>query len=165
MKILRTIDDRMTVLEGGILIFLLTVMMLLAFFQVVLRSAFSSGIVWADILLRHIVLWLGFLGGALATSKQRHIHIDAFAHYLSPRVRSAFGVFTNLFGAMVCILLTMASVRFIEGEIEANSLVYEGIPSWYAQIIIPVGFGLHVAHFLLRSMLNTGEALRKEATP
>lgn len=162
MKLLRSIDDRLTSLEGGLVILILGAMVLLAFFQVILRSAFSSGLVWADILLRHMVLWLGFLGGALATSKQRHIHIDALAHYAPPRVRAALGVLTNLFGAGVCIVLALASIRFIEGEIQAESLVYEGVPSWYAQIIIPVGFTLHVIHFLIRSLLNGREALGTE---
>ena len=163
MKLLSDLNDRLTKIEGGLVVVLIGIMMILAFFQVVLRSVFSSGFVWADILLRHMVLWIGFLGGALATSKQRHIHIDALAHYVGPRVRAALGVFTNLFGAAVCAALTVASIRFVEGEIQAESMFYERIPSWYAQIIIPVGFSLHVIHFLIRSVLSAREVMEKEA--
>ncbi len=165
MKLLQALDDRLTKLEGGLVILLLGMMVFLAFFQVVLRSAFSSGLVWADILLRHLVLWLGFLGGALATSKGRHIHIDALAHYASPRVRAILGVFTNLFGAAVCVALTMASVSFVRAELEAGSMMFEGVPAWYAQVIIPAGFALHVIHFLIRSFQSAHDATRKEVAP
>ena len=49
------------------------------------------------------------------------------------------------------------------GEIADRRTMFENIPSWYAQIIIPVGFGLLVVHFLIRAMLRaTGEAPKGE---
>lgn len=160
MNVLSRINDSFHKLETALLIFLLSIMILLAFWQVMMRNLFHGGFVWGDILLRHIVLWLGFLGGALATGNQRHIHIDALAHFLPPRVRSAVAVVTNLFGAAVCILLLNASLTFIQGEIDARSVIFEGIPAWYTEVIIPIGFGLHVLHFLLRSGMNALEAIR-----
>jgi TRAP-type C4-dicarboxylate transport system permease small subunit len=162
MKYLSAFDGWLKKSESALLILLFGVMMVLAFAQVVLREAFSSGFIWADILLRHLVLWIGFLGGALATANNRHIHIDALAHYISERTRAAIGVLTNLFGAAVCVLLYQASMTFIRGEIEANSVVFENIPAWYAQLIIPVGFGLHIAHFLVHSVLSGAKAMQKE---
>lgn len=162
MNVLLKINNSFNKLETVLLIFLLSVMVVLSFWQVVLRNLFSGGYIWADILLRHIVLWLGFLGGALATSTERHIHIDALAHFLPGRVRSFVGIFTNLFGAAVCYLLLQASITFIQVEIDAKSVVFEGIPSWYAQIIIPAGFGLHIIHFVLRSGMDGLKAMKKE---
>jgi C4-dicarboxylate transporter DctQ subunit len=161
MIILQKINAAFNKMEGALLIFLLTILVVLAFWQVMMRNLFHGGFIWGDILLRHIVLWLGFLGGALATSHQRHIHIDALAHYLLPRIKSAVGIVTNLFGAVVCVLLLNASLTFIQGEFEAKSMIFEGVPAWYAQLIIPIGFGLHVIHFLLRSGMNAFDAFRK----
>ncbi len=163
MKIVSLLDEVVNKIEIGMLIFFLSVMVILAFLQVVLRNFFSAGFVWADILLRHLVLWLGFLGGVLATSKHRHINIDAFAHFMSQKVKAGIHVFTDLFAAAICVLLCQASIRFVQSEMEAKSLVFEQIPSWYAQIIIPVGFGLHVFHFLIRSVLSAREAVKKES--
>jgi TRAP-type C4-dicarboxylate transport system permease small subunit len=161
MNILRKINDAFNKLEGALLIVLLSIMVVLAFWQVMMRNLFHGGFVWGDIVLRHIVLWLGFLGGALATSHQRHIHIDALAHYLPPRIKSILGIFTNLFGAVVCLLLLQASLTFIQGEKDAQSMIFEEIPAWYTQIIIPIGFGLHVIHFVLLSGMSAFEAFRK----
>ncbi|HTP12572.1 MAG TPA: TRAP transporter small permease [Bacteroidota bacterium] len=163
MKILHLLDDWLNKIEGALLIVLLLGMVLLAFAQVILRNVFSAGIIWADILLRHAVLWIGFLGGALGISNKRHINIDAFTHYMPPRWNASFSVFTNLFGAGVCVFLAVAAVKFVANEISSGSFVYGQIPSWYAEIIIPVGFGLFVFHFLARAARNVEEMKKKES--
>ncbi len=155
MKILKNIDLALTRAEGYLLIAMLSVMVVMAFLQVILRNLFSSGILWADILLRHLLLWLGFLGAAIATSENRHINIDALRRFLSPRLRSAVGVLTDMFAAAICYLLARASWTFVQGEIADRRTMIEGIPSWYAEIIMPLGFGLLVVHFVIRAILRT----------
>jgi TRAP-type C4-dicarboxylate transport system permease small subunit len=162
MKILESIDKALTRAEEIILITLLSVMVVMAFLQVVLRNLFSSGILWADIVLRHLLLWLGFLGAAIATSENRHINIDALRRFFSPRVRSAVEVLTDLFAAGICFLLAKASWTFVQGDIADHRTVVENIPSWYAQIIIPVGFVLLFIHFVIRALLRSKSVLTKE---
>lgn len=163
MKLLKVIDGYLNKAEGALLIVMLTVMIVLAFAQVVLRNVFSAGFLWADILLRHFVLWIGFLGGALGISHKRHINIDAFTHYMSPKVHSATSVFTNLFAAGICVWLSNAAIRFLEAEISVKSFVYGEIPAWYAELIIPVGFALFVFHFLVRAATAVEELRKKES--
>jgi TRAP-type C4-dicarboxylate transport system permease small subunit len=154
MNILKGIDKALTKFEGYILITLLFVMVVMAFLQVVLRNLFSSGILWADIFLRHLLLWLGFLGAAIATSENRHINIDALRRFFSKRMRSAVEVLTDSFAAVVCFLLAQASWTFVQGEIADRRVLFGDIPSWYAQVIIPLGFGLLVVHFAIRALLH-----------
>jgi len=163
MKILKTIDSVFNKIEGALLIFLLLVMLFMAFGQVVLRNFFSGGIVWGDILLRHLVLWIGFLGAALATSGERHLNIDILTRYLPGRLKGAVAALSNVFAAVICFLLFRASLTFIEFEISNNSTVFAEVPSWYAQIIIPAGFGLLAFHFIVRAILDAGKTLQKGA--
>jgi TRAP-type C4-dicarboxylate transport system permease small subunit len=163
MKFLKAIDGYLNKAEGMLLIVMLTVMIVLAFAQVVLRNVFSAGFLWADILLRHLVLWIGFLGGALGVSHKRHINVDAFTHYMSPKVLSATSVVTNLFAAGICVWLSNAAIRFLEAEMSVRSYVYGEIPSWYAELIIPVGFALFVFHFLVRAVTALEEFRKKES--
>lgn len=162
MKLLNQLDGLLNKLEGWLLILFLSVMILLAFAQVVLRNVFSAGILWGDILLRHLVLWIGFLGAAIATSRGRHINIDAVARFLPVRSRQAVSIVTHLFAAAICYLLLRASVTFIQNDIAMESTVYGNIPSWYAEIIIPVGFGLLVVHFVIRALASLQSLLRGE---
>jgi len=163
MKTLKTIDSILNKIEGAVLIFLLLVMLFMAFGQVLLRNISSGGFVWGDILLRHLVLWIGFLGAALATSGERHINIDILTRYLPKRLKGAVAALSNVFAAAVCFLLFRASLTFIEFEIANNNIVFAEIPSWYAQIIIPIGYGLLTFHFIVRAVLDAGKALQKGA--
>jgi TRAP-type C4-dicarboxylate transport system permease small subunit len=138
-------------------------MLFMAFGQVVLRNFFTGGIVWGDILLRHLVLWIGFLGATLATSGERHINIDILTRYLPERIRGAVAALSNVFAAVVCFLLFRASLTFIGFEIDNKSTTFAEIPSWYVQIIIPVGYGLLAFHFMVRAFLDAGKALQKGA--
>lgn len=159
MRLLQKIDALLNKAEGGLLILLLAVMILLAFVQVVLRNAFSSGILWADILLRHLVLWIGFLGAALATSSDRHISIDALTRFLPERIKRGVNTLSSLFAAFISFLFFRAALTFIESERLDGSTVYAEIPSWYAEAIIPIGFGLLFIHFLIRAILSGRDAL------
>jgi TRAP-type C4-dicarboxylate transport system permease small subunit len=162
MRILKNIDRALTRAEETLLITLLSIMVVMAFLQVVLRNVFSSGIQWADILLRHILLWLGFLGAAIATSEHRHINIDALRRYLSPRIRTVVDSITDFFAAVICFLLAKSAWTFVEGEIADKRMILEGIPSWCAEIIIPIGFGLLVVHFVIRAFLRSERDVVKE---
>ncbi|HWP81686.1 MAG TPA: TRAP transporter small permease [Bacteroidota bacterium] len=162
MSLLQRLDSFLNKFESALLVFFLTVMILLAFLQVVLRNAFSEGILWADILLRHLVLWIGFLGAAIATSHDRHINIDALTRFLTGRVRSSAKVLTYLFAAAICILLFDASLAYIRLEVDLDSTVYEEIPSWYAAAIIPGGYALLAIHFLIRVALAMNALVRGE---
>lgn len=161
MKIIKAIDSIFNKVEGAVLIFLLLVMLFMAFGQVLLRNLFSGGIVWGDILLRHLVLWIGFLGAALATSGERHINIDILTRYLPERLKGGVATLSNIFAASVCFLLFRASLTFIRFEIDNKNIVFANIPSWFAEIIIPVGFGLLTFHFIIRAILDAGKALQK----
>jgi TRAP-type C4-dicarboxylate transport system permease small subunit len=164
MKIIKAIDAILNKVESALLIFMLATMVIVAFGQVMLRNVFHTGISGADILLRHLVLWIGFLGAAIATSEERHINIDALRRFLSPRIRSAVDVLTDIFAAIICYFLMNAALTFVKNELLDNRMVYQNIPAWYVQVIIPIGFGLLVIHFILRAIIRAQSALTKGGT-
>lgn len=162
MKFLLKIDRAIAAVEGALLIVLLSVMVLMAFLQVILRNVFHEGFIWADILLRHLVLWIGIVGAALAASQQRHITIDALTRFLTPRIRFGVLALAQFFAVAVCAILADAAVTFVRNDLEFGSTVYGEIPAWISQIIIPVGFMLLVFHFLVRGLENALASLRGE---
>lgn len=160
MNWVKRFDALLNKAESALLILLLGVMIVLAFAQVVLRNVFAEGLLWGEILLRHLVLWVGFLGAALAASNERHINIDAFTRFLAPRVQSGVKVATSIFAGVVCYLLMQASAAFVGAEREGHGNVFGQIPAWYAEMIIPVGFGLIGFHFVVRALLDGIDAVR-----
>lgn len=160
MKVLLAIDRAFATVEGALLIVLLSVMVLMAFLQVVLRNVFHEGFIWADILLRHLVLWIGIIGAALAASQQRHITIDALTRFLPPRLRLGALALAQLFAAVVCIILVDAAITFVRNDLEFGATVYGEVPAWTSQIVIPAGFILISYHFLVRAIENLLAAFR-----
>lgn len=160
MNVLKAIDAGLNKVETVVLVALLSVMVLLSFLQVVLRNALGEGIVWADVLLRHLVLWVGFLGASLAVSHQRHIGIDALTRAMPVRWQLVVRAATNLFAAAMCIILFEASRSFLAYEIEDGRTLILDIPEWYSQLIIPVGFALLAFHFVVRLGLTARDAVR-----
>ena len=161
MKILKKIDLALNKAEGALLILMLSTMVVVAFGQVMLRNVFHTGVLGADILLRHLVLWIGFLGAAIATSEERHINIDALRRFLSHRIRSTVDVLTDVFAAVVCYYLMNAAWVFVKSEMASGHMVYKEIPVWCVQIIIPIGFGLLMVHFTIRAFLRAHGLKRK----
>lgn len=162
MKVLRAINNMIAKVEFGFVILILTSMVLLAFTQIILRNFFSTSISWADILLRHLVLWIGFIGASLATKEQRHINIDVLSRIIPEKASEYIHVVTNLFAAIICFFLTRAAVRFVIMEQEMGSTIFAGIPIWIAESIIAAGFGLMTFRFALQAIENIAHLMAKE---
>lgn len=162
MKFIKAFSKALSLIEGSLVVVMLGVMVLLAFTQVILRNVFSTGFLWADPFLRHMVLWMGFLGASLATQQEKHINIDLFTRFLSPRVTNIFRIVTNLFAGGVCYFLASAGYTFVQSEMASNDTLLTigqmAFPAWWFQLIIPIGFGLMAFRFLIRSVEHVIEA-------
>jgi TRAP-type C4-dicarboxylate transport system permease small subunit len=150
-------------LESGLLTTLLVTMILMAFGQIVLRNIFEFSILWADPFLRHLVLWTGMLGAAMATRDSRHIKIDILPQLLPPRGRSVLAVLTNLFSAAVCAVLVGAAIRFVRDEMEFGGPVFLDIPAWIVQLILPAAFAVIAIRFLVHAAKSALSAWRNDA--
>ena len=165
MNVLKALERALLALERSAIVLLLSAMILLAFLQVILRN-FSSGLLWADPLLRHAVLWIGFIGASIATRQEKHINIDLVTRYTSARVTNLIRIATNLFAALVTWQLALAGWVFLESErLTADTIVTIGqtaIPAWWAQVIIPIGFALISFRFLLKVIEHVIRTFRHE---
>ncbi len=124
----------------------------MAFLQVILRNFFSAGIIWGDIFLRHLVLWLGFLGASLATRENRHINIDVFSRLLAGNYRRWASFITNLFSAFISGLLARAAYVFVRDERAAETTLFLDIPLWLFISIILIGFVIITFRFVIKAI-------------
>ncbi|MBI5558408.1 MAG: TRAP transporter small permease [Deltaproteobacteria bacterium] len=135
-------------LEEGLLCLLLVAMIVLGCLQIVLRSAFSGGLLWADPLLRYLVIWSGMLGAAVATRNGKHIALDVLSHLLPLAVKSWLRMLIHFFSTAVAIALTWAAVIFIRNEAQFGGAALLSIPSWIWNLVFPLSFGLIAFRFL-----------------
>ena len=135
-----------------LLCLLLVTMVVIACLQVFLRTFFSGGLIWADPLLRHLVLWCGMFGAVVATRENKHIGIDVVGYLAPDQVKPWMDLFINIFSSLVASLLTWASVTFVRNEFLYGSSPLLSIPSWVWYLIFPIAFGLIAIHFLQATM-------------
>ena len=160
MKAVRLIDRLLTAVVTAVLICSFSIMLGLAFLQVFLRDTFHTGIPWGDIAARQLVIWVGFFGAYLATRSNRHFRIDVLTRFLGPRLRLWFNALSDIFAAFVCFFLVIASRTFVTVGLDPGATLFLGIPQTAAAAIVPAGFGLITAQFLLRTIDALGAAIR-----
>jgi len=122
--------------------------------QIFLRNFFNSGLLWADPLMRHIVLWIGACGAALASAHVRHISVDALTRVLPARFRPARRAIVYGATAAAPYILAIATVRLVIDEREFGEIAFLGIHTWMAQLILPAAFGLITYRTLLSILLG-----------
>lgn len=152
MKILRRLLALLIGIETALLVLSLSIMVILAFGQVILRNLFGTSFLWGDPLVRQMVLWTGFLGAALATQEGRHITIDAFTKYIPERPRAMIAIVTSLAAGVITWFLADAAWTFLLDEKASGGELFLGIPSWVGLLIIPVGYWLITLHFVVRAI-------------
>lgn len=160
MQLIERINLWLERIETAFIVVILGAMVLLSFFQVVLRNLFDHGILWADIFLRHLVLWVGFIGASIATRREKHINIDLFGRILPFRTLNSVRLITNAVSVVVCYFLADAAYKFVRDEKMYETILFNDVPAWYFQIIIPVGFLLMAVRFLFLSIRNVHDIVR-----
>lgn len=143
-------------LENGLIAVLAVLLVVLAAAQVLFRLA-NQGIIWLDPLLRVLVLWLAMLGALAAARSDKHISLDVLGRLLHGPARRVARLLAFGFAAVVSAMLTDASLGLIKVDREAGTLLFNTLPSWWAEVILPLAFALLTVRFLLRAVLSGEE--------
>jgi TRAP-type C4-dicarboxylate transport system permease small subunit len=136
-------------IEDALLVSLLLLMIGLVVFQIVLRNGFDAGIIWADPLVRVLVLWLGLIGAMVASRTDNHISIDIISKYLPRGLQRFTGLLIYLFTAIICALMTWHSARFVLMEKADGMAAFFSMPIWLCELVIPVAFGIITIRYVL----------------
>lgn len=124
-------------------------MIVLAVGQIVLREVFDTGIIWADELLKIMVLWLAMVGSIAACRDDRHIRIDVLSHLLPDWLMQISRVIVDVFAAIVCAVIAWQAWRYLQIEIEFEDQVLVDTPAWIAHVVLPLAFALISYRFFI----------------
>lgn len=136
-------------LEDGILVVFLLTMIMLAFAQIVLRNGFDTGFVWADSLLRIIVLWIALLGAMVATRERQHINIDVVSRFLPTTLQRVAQIVSAIFASIICAVLAKYTFNFVAMEYQAPSIAFAQVPTWVCESIMPISFSIMSLRYCL----------------
>ncbi|MDO8541059.1 MAG: TRAP transporter large permease subunit [Opitutaceae bacterium] len=145
--------------ENIVLATLLAAMVALPLVEIALRQ-FSSGIPSAPEFLRHLTLWVGMLGGAIAARDKRLLALATAHHLPSGRLATFAHRLATAAATAVSAMLAVASSRFVLEERAGGAALAYGIPLWVVQLALPLGF----ATIAVRIAWQSDKAWRRRAT-
>ena len=137
-------------IEIGFLCLIIAMMIGLAILKIVMRYVFNASLLWSDIMLQHLTLWLCFFGAAIATCEKRHISIDVLSRILPGNITRWTNLIIDCVALVVVGILAYYGFLFIEDEKSSTAILIGSVPLWWAKIIIPYGFVLIGIHVVLQ---------------
>ncbi len=118
----------------------LLIMAVLPILEIVIRFVYPSGIPGSTLWVQHLVLWVAFLGAAVAAREGQLLSLttggalfSGWAEWL--RQWTIAGV-----GFAVCLVLAWGGWELVLAEREGGRILALGVPLWVIQLIMPVGW-------------------------
>ena len=118
--------------------------------EVVGRALIGVGVPGSIDYVRHLTLWVAFLGAVVAARHGKHLALG-FASFLQGPARTFAGVLAGSLATAVTLLLAWASLDFVHLNMGNVATIGGFIPEWVAQIIMPLGFLVIGLRFLWRT--------------
>lgn len=135
-------------LEEGLIAFLLAVMTLVTFAQVIARYVFNYSFVWALELVTYLFGFLIFIGMSYGVRVGSHIGVDALVKALKPKAARIVGGTAALLCLVYALIIFYGSWQYVAKMYEIGILAEDlPIPQWVPRLSLLVGFGLLVVRF------------------
>lgn len=144
MKTFIRIVDRLNEFVGRIVSWLTTLMVLVVFYDVVLRYVFNNGNIALQELEWHLFSIIFLLGSAYTLKKNGHVRVDILYTNFKERTKAWINLFGSLFFLLPFSIMILISTQdfitssWMVGEVSPNP---GGLPARYIlKAMIPLGF-------------------------
>jgi len=125
----------------------LLLLLLITITQIIARNFFDTGFSEVEILSRHLVLFITFMGAALVSEQNKHIKIDILSAFMNNKQNKALVRPLQILSSIICGLLAWYAIAFWIDEWNYTT-DYEKF-SVYLALILPTGFIILSLHLLL----------------
>ncbi len=146
--------------EDAALVSLLLLMIVLAVAQILMRNFFDSGLPWADVLVRILVLWVGLFGAMVASRNGDHIYIDVLTRYVPQRGKDFLSSIAEIFTSGICFVTAFYSLKFLQMEYVDGGTAFAEVPSWICEAVIPFVFFVIGIRYVILSATSFREFIK-----
>lgn len=138
MKILSWLDEKF---EISIAVFLMSLMTILIFVQVVMRKVFSNSLSWSEELARYLFIWLIYLGISYGAKIRKHIKIDAGLKLFPKKMRPYIVIAGDIFFFLFAVYIIYTGYQYVLMQAAYNKMSPAlGIPYKFVYAAPMVGF-------------------------
>jgi TRAP-type transport system small permease protein len=117
--------------------------------EVVLRKFFGSSLIITEELARYLMVWLVFLGCALAVRDGCHIRINFLVKRFGRAVQIAVAVAANALTILFLLLLVVEGLRILPQQFYQTTITFDAY-MFYFYLAIPVGSVLMILYLVPR---------------
>ena len=139
-------------LVEGLIILGATVLIAMVSTEVILRYVLSHSLIFTEELSRYLMVWIVFLGSALAIRDGSHIRITVLVNRLSPRLQQLMQMAAYCLTLIFLTVITIEGLKILPRQLHQMCITID-ISLFYFYLAIPVGSILMII-FLLPSVQN-----------
>jgi tripartite ATP-independent transporter DctM subunit len=138
-------------LENAVVVFALAAMVILPILEIILRKTASAGVSGSAAWVQHGSLIVGLIGAAIAAREDRLLSLATGTLFPKGWPQVIARIISAAVGATISIFLGLAGYEFITQEIPTGKEIAYGIPAWWPELALPIGFGLIALSILFHS--------------
>lgn len=136
------VNSILETLENWFSYLLLILLVLLPLGEILTRNLFDTSMPGAVLVVQHLTLWIGVAGAALASRYDRLLSFTLGIQFLKEESKLAYiaKFIASVVGAAVSLGLAKASLDLVRSEFNFPTYIMSGVPTWVAEIVMPLGF-------------------------
>ena len=139
-RLLSRLVESLVILLAGIIVAIVTA-------EVALRYLFSHSMIFTEELSRYLMVWVVFLGSALAIRDGSHIHIKILVNRLGPRMQQNVKLASYALIIAFLIFITVEGLKILPRQLQQMCITID-ISLFYFYLAIPVGSILMIIFLL-----------------
>jgi C4-dicarboxylate transporter DctQ subunit len=139
-RLLSRLVESLVILLAGIIVAIVTA-------EVTLRYLFSHSMIFTEELSRYLMVWIVFLGSALAIRDGSHIHIQILVKRLGPRMQQNVKLASYALMIAFLVFITVEGLKILPRQLQQMCITID-ISLFYFYLAIPVGSILMIIFLL-----------------
>ena len=138
---------------------LLAIMIAIMVAQVVLRYGFSNSLLWAEEVVRFLMIWISLFAATVALWRRQHIAVDVLTTRLPERIQRVLGTVVELVTIAFVVTLSACGWTYLE-VVEVTRSPALGITMNWIYLAVPISMGF-MGIMALRSLMSVLGVLPK----
>ena len=141
-------------IERIVAILLISSIVIIVFSGTVSRYVFNNPLFGSDRLATYLMIWLGFIGFQIATSKSRHIEVEFVKAKVSPAVKYKLNILVCFIACIFLFVFAQIGFKYVGQSMELGDVeMVLQFPMWMIIMIIPVSFIVSSLRFFFTAFL------------
>lgn len=154
MSLIQRLSDKLNKAIEYVVAFLLAMMSIVVFSQVVSRYVLHASLPWSEELARYILVWLTFLGASVGVKRNAHIGVEVVVKFLPPFPRKIVNFITYILSLVFFMILIIYGSKAVGVTMTQCSPAMK-IKMGYIYSAIAIGGILMMLHLIAKTPLVT----------